>query len=422
MKTFAASFVLIMLLVGAGCDWRVFDDLAEQATVQAVEPPKNFSGTNFGQVVSPVLNEQGQVISDVYVAGGNGTSPLAVLTLEPGGTVSRQAYTFDEGVSVSAIASLPAADGRWRVVLADGRYQSVTIFSLNPVDDSAELRREATVSGGAEFGGSLVVADLDREGGMEIVVASAQGLTVFDETLDTASSRFFRYPDDFQVPSLQELTEHGNQSFLSVLQVGGNPVIAVGGHTTNENEDEVWTVLLVPFTVDFPAVTPERLVGGAEAPGALVCTLASGLIDADDETDLVVGVCEATYVFLAANGSPQPYAATPRWTLSDDPLDLGHVAGLVDLDADGRPELCIGEPDRPAGSGRNGVVQIYELDGASPDALEPLTVLSAPENEKHFGSSLLPLKTGTGTELVVGGSNASYLFFLTGYPGDADPR
>jgi hypothetical protein len=126
-------------------------------------------------------------------------------------------------------------------------------------------------------------------------------------------------------------------------------------------------------------------------------------------------------VFLANGGGDQPYTA-PRWILQDETRDVGHVTGLVDLDADGTPELCVAEPDRPAGSGKNGKVMIFTLGESSGERPEPATVLSAPENEKRFGSSLMSLKTTAGAELVVGGSNASYLFFLTGYPGDTDPR
>ena len=422
MKTYASSLLLFILTVCAGCDWRVFDDLASKATVQAIEPPKNFSGTNFGQVTSPVLNDQGVIASNVFLAGGNGTSPLAVLTLETDGTVSRQAFSFSEGVSVSMIAPLPALDGRWRAALSDGRFQSVTIFSLNPSDGSFELTREATVSGGAEFGSAIVATNLDREGGMEIVVASAQGLTVFDDQLSSATSRFFRYPEGFTVPTLPELTENGNQSFLTVLWVDQDPVLAVGGHTLDAQNAPVWTVLLVPFTSTFPEATVQWITGSATLPGTNVCTLVSGDVDADDDSDLVVGVCEATYVFTAAMGEVDWYSAEPRWILRDEPLSVGHVAGLIDLDDDGVPELCVAEPERPAGSGKNGEVFIYQLDPASGAELTPVTALKAPENEKRFGSSLHALPTGQGQELVVGGSNASYLFFLTGYPGDVDPR
>jgi hypothetical protein len=420
MKKFV-SLVLIWLPLVVGCDWRVFDELAEQATVQTVEPPKNFSGTNFGQVVGPVLNDQGQVVSNVYLAGGNGTSPLATVTLEPDGTVSRQAFSFDEGVSVSAMAPLPSVDGSWRVVLSDGRFQTVSVFAFNPADGTHELRREATVSGGAEFGSALAAADLDGEAGMEIVVTSAQGLTVYDEQLTPATSRFFRYPDGFQVPTVQDLAENGNQSYLAVVRIDGAVTLAVGGHTTDTEGQPVWTVLLVPFSASFPEVTAGMLVGQESTPGSTVCTLVGGWIDADADTDLVVGTCDSTYVFLATAGGDAPYT-TPRWILQDEAQDIGHVAGLVDLDADGTPELGVAEPDRPAGSGKNGKVMIYKLAEATEERPAPVTVLWAPENEKRFGSSLLSLKTAGGAELVVGGSNASYLFFLTGYPGDPDPR
>ncbi|PKN47893.1 MAG: hypothetical protein CVU59_01230, partial [Deltaproteobacteria bacterium HGW-Deltaproteobacteria-17] len=395
----------------------------KQATVQAIEPPKNFSGTNFGQVVSPVLNDQGKVISDVYLAGGNGDSPLAVITLESDGTVSRQAFSFDEGVSVSMIAPLPAKDGRWRAVLSDGRFQSVTVFSLNPADGVFELAREATVSGGAEFGSAIVAADLDRAGGMEIVVASAQGLTVFDEQLSSATSRFFPYPAGFAVPTLQELTENGNQTFLTVLWIDQNPVLAVGGNSPGPQTEPVWTVMLVPFTGAFPEANVQWLTGSDLLPGTNVCTLVAGHLDGDLNTDLIVGACEGTYLFAADPLSVNYLASDPRWILHEENQSVGHVAGLIDLDADGVMELCVAEPDRPAGSGKNGEVLIYELDPSSEAEPTPLTILAAPANEKRFGSSLHVLTTSAGTqELVVGGSNASYLFFMTGFPGDLDPR
>jgi len=422
MKTYASSLLLFLLWICTGCDWRVFDDLGAQATVQAIEPPKNFSGTNFGQVTSPVLNDLGVIISNVFLAGGNGTSPLAVVTLEADGTVSRQAYSFSEGVSVSMIAPLTALNGRWRAALSDGRFQSVTIFSLNPGDGSFALTREATVSGGAEFGSAIISTNLDREGGMEIVVASAQGLTVFDDQLRSATSRFFRYPDGFTVPTLAELTENGNQSFLTVLWIDQNPVLAVGGHTLDAQSEPVWTVLLVPFTASFPEASVQYLIGTMELPGENVCTLVSGNVDSDSDSDLIVGTCGATYVFTAEMGDLDLYSAVPRWILREETLSVGHVAGLIDLDTDGVPELCVAEPDRPAGTGRNGVLFIYTLDPASGSELTAATILSAPENEKRFGSSLHALATPERHELVVGGSNASYLFFLTGYPGDLDPR
>jgi hypothetical protein len=259
---------------------------------------------------------------------------------------------------------------------------------------------------------------------MEIIVASAQGLTVFDEQLASSTSRFFRYPDGFSVPTLSELTEGGNQSFLTVLRIDSSPVLAVGGHTLDAQSEPVWTVLLVPFTPAFPQANVSMLVGSSTTPGTNVCTLISGQLDADTDSDLVVGACEATYVFTTEMADRDLYSAEPRWILRDEQYSVGHIAGLIDLDADGALELCVAEPDRPAGSGKNGMVFIYTLDDASGAELAPVTVLSAPENEKRFGSSLFPLKTTLKTdrsELVVGGSNASYLFFLTGHPGDDDP-
>ncbi len=414
-------FLLFPLCFGSACDWRVFDDLQSKATVQVIEPPKNFSGTNFGQVVSPVFNENGSVVANTFFAGGYGTSPLAVISLDTmDGSIVRKAFFFHEGVSVSMLASLPAKEGQWRAVISDGRFQSVSVFSLHPSREPHEMNRIAHTGGGSEFGSAIATRDLDGDGNWEILVTSQQGLSVFDDLLD--QSLFFRWPEGFSIPTLQELTESGNQTYLTTVKRLGNTYIVVGGYVLNEQNQRIWAVLLIPFTREFPEVEPLLLTGNADTPGTSVCTLAGNLMSHSTDHDLVVGACKGTYIFAPTLQGDEPYVHPPRIRVLDESQNLGQIVALVDIDSSGTPELVVAEPDRPAGSGKNGRVSIFRMNGDGEPT--PEVVIQAPENEKRFGSSLFGLKTSFlnhRLELVVGGANSSYLFFITGINGDNDP-
>ncbi len=416
MKRFLIPLSCCLLSLAA-CDWRVFNDFERQATVQVIEPPRNFAGTNFGQAVAPVLDENGGIVPNTFLAGGNGTTPLAVVTVSETGAISRKTCRIDAGISVSSITPLPAKNGRWRALLSDGNYQMANLVNFDPDEDEPKLQVEGNLSGLAQlFGIGTLHGDFDGDRTPDVAVASRNRLYFFDEALQTAHQHIFDYPHNFFVPAMQDA---GTRILAPVVREG-KILLAIGGMISNDTGNTTWAVLLVSVNPGFTFET-QVLQGDFSNPDARVCSLATGAANDDANDDLVVGICNETLLFLAKTGTTEWFSAQPDRVVAEDGKMRGRIVALSDLNQDGKPELAIADPEEPIESNRNGEVLFYDLQ-ISADT--PLLQLKAPKEEKRFGTSLFSLKTiwkDGRTELVVGGANVSYLFFLTGLPGDDDP-
>lgn len=402
----------------AACDWKVFDDFQKQATVQVIEPPRNFVGNNFGQVVAPVLDDAGNVIPNTYLAGGNGTTPLAIVRVNENGTLSRTACTSDIGLPGAALVPLPASGGRWRAILSDGSYQMVYRVSFDPADPALHVQVDANVNDFEPlFGMAAAAGDFNGDGMMDVAVISRSRLYFFNDELNAAQQRTFDYPDRFFVPGGQDAGAHVLVPFVR----DGKTLLAIGGMMSDGAGANTWAVLLVGVNPDFTLET-QFLQGDFSVPDARVCSLAAGPVDGDAQDDLVVGICSSTQVFLAQSGGSEWFAEQPAMVFEESGKMRGKIVALTDVNQDGKWELAVADPEEPVDAKRNGVVFFYELDGTRKD---PLLQLPSPPDEKRFGSSLFSLKTSWmdgRSELVVGGANASYLFFLTGLSGDDDPQ
>lgn len=411
MKKYWLFYLSFTFLLTA-CNWKVFDDFEKQATVQVIEPPGNFVGTNFGQVVSVVLDANGNVIENVFLVGGNGTTPLAIVRVdETNGSVSRTACVSDIGIPVSALTPLPSKNGRWRAIVSDGNYESVYVVSFDPNEEKPHITIESNLSALSPlFGIATLAGDFNRDGTLDVAIASSDHIYFFNDTLGNQQS--CTLPSEFRVLTPQDA---GTRIFVPFVR-NNQLLLALSGQIKNQNNETAWAVLFINSSCE-----NQILQGEFSSSNNQACSLSVGNINADENDDLVVGICHSTLLFEATNSTNSRwFDATPKWTLQENEKMLGKIVALMDINQDGKLELAISDPEQAINAQRNGEVLFYDVDNQN-----VLLRLSSPPDEKRFGSSLFSLPTiwlNGRHELVVGGANASYLFFLTGLSGDDDPQ
>lgn len=401
---FHLSFTLLL----TACNWKVFDDFEKQATIQVIEPPGNFVGTNFGQVVSGVLDKNGNVIPNVFLVGGNGTTPLAIVRVdETNGSVSRTACVSDEGIPVSSLTPLPATDdGRWRAIVSDGNYNSVHVVSFDPNEDKPHITIESQLSLSNEFFGiATLTGYFHNDQTLEVAVVSSHSLYFFNDTLREIQQQVdFASNFNFHVPAPQDA---GTRIFVPFMR-NNQLFLALGGQQINNtNHKTAWAVLLIKVNSNEIQI----LKGDWSLSKEKVCSLSAGQINEDFNDDLVVGICHSTLVFEATNSNDTWF--NPTGSFQETGKMLGRIVSLMDINQDDTLELVISDPEQAIDSKRNGEVLFYNVK-YNVKTTKELLRLQSPPDEKRFGSSLFSLQTRNGRhELVVGGANASYLFFLT---------
>lgn len=226
------------------------------------------------------------------------------------------------------------------------------------------------------------------------------------------------YPPDSMnaIELLPPANDPSYGSAVATLRVPDGRVLAVGAPDENH-------VYLFRWKAGDAAA---RLVGCIGGPESFGRALASGRVNAGDETDeLVVADAVNVHVFDGSKLAELPAVATPSCSLGSLPegslitsfscgteasivgcekSEFGAALEVADLDADGDGEVVVGAPRMTVrDSDSAGAVLVYDAEGERPFLLSDVLFLSSAEEGDRLGSSLAIGRTG-GQEFVIAGA------------------
>jgi hypothetical protein len=414
MKYFPIYIISFLVLL-TSCDWTEFDKLSEDATVQLINSPNTFQGTNFGQVVSPVYQTGSQIQPGVFIVGGGGQFPFAIIRLSPDG-IKTEAIGFENNRNFNPISSMipvESADATWNVLTASKQFQTVSLISIDHTNNI--IQESLTFDGSRYEGFGISIGSMNTGDNQRFLIASNDNLFITnDSTLQSIA-----LPPDFIINNPQ--IEYSHISILETITRNGSDYIVVGGMNSTNS---FWEVLMIPYESDLQNIDEPgriRLSGSEIYSGERVYSLLVENVHGDIEKDLVIGTGSNIYIYSSfdATGNLEPNITL---TANSTDIHIGKVLGKGKLTAGNTIELIAADPDYSNNNSSLGIVAIFTTPVTSST---PVRLLTPPENEQKFGSSLItiPFETAINrVELIIGGLNTSYLHFITGISGDNDPE
>lgn len=445
--------------VAAGCDWRDFDKLSDDAPVRSVGTPDGLDGYS-ASAVSVRLDGDANDRQNTVVIAGFGTEAIVSISVRSNGRAGRRSggSSFDpdnEPAEVSSVVQLDATGAaNPEPTFLAGSAEGNKIHVIR-IPDSGHFVTEVTIDGPiawSRFGGAVGTGDLgDVMGqgvGQEWIVTSDDDIYIlYGDPKSAAQS----VQCDARC-SGATCTAMGSDRRSIV--VGGffddlavNPdAVAVG--TPDEGGGRVHFLRWVPVAPVSPGCSDAglvriRLEAPAEVPNPsemFGTALHVKDLDGDGRDDLLVGAPDLNrvYVYLNETGDPTGWAnAQPDGVIEppdpDNAVAFGSSMTFVDVDGDGTQELAVGDPEGYVGGTRGaGRVHIFSWDaiGGNVTATEQATAYDfQPESTGGLGIALAAIVMGDTDwirgmpeELVVVGYKETYIFFLTGMEGDHDPR
>ncbi len=434
MVTRVCSIIVAPLLLGAGCNWTVFDDLADETWVDRVTKPDATSSRQYGEVVlaTPqrtagtnlvvVGRAQASISQLQYDADGTRRPVTSIDPTEPLRFVTfaeNPAFAVDSDTSLIA---LTVVQGENADPTRIGVYDGSALDATGP--------KESIVL--AQPAGSPARANILAEG---IAFASLAGIGMPDKKeLVVARGPTLLLINDYELTdgtfAINGCTHGADWSYevavgeVNAANAGPELIIATGG----ERRDSMPKILIVsPSTVDTaytappPCVTLGELIS-AELPtsGELGTQLVTARFPDDAATelqdDLIYAAPSLNKVFVRF-GSGQ----TTEINAGDQGSDFGDAVAVGDLDGDGVPEVIVGAPKADRGATNGGAVYVYSYDDTASSKFRQVAVLGPAQAaaEERFGKSVTVAPFGTGTDnvLVVGAEGEVFTFFRTAlYP------
>ncbi|HEX3903920.1 MAG TPA: FG-GAP repeat protein [Polyangia bacterium] len=352
----SAKFVLGACAAGllaAGCDWRDFDTLKDQAPVLRIDPPSGFaSASDFGNAVLPVAPPADGSTAAWFLASGTESLGLALVEIDAAGgssaqTLSGSAIDNLEGNPVTAMAEIP---GTGKALVGAPTFGSLLTIDLESAAATPFVPASLATSSEALFGDGVAAGNLTGGAAPDLVVASDTSLHVFVDSSTTDIAPGTADLAACPITLATSLSSHDRLTRAVVIGnlLGGGAVIAIG--------------------------TP-----GAAAPGTVAFfSVAAGVVSC-------AGV-------LAAPALTAPPATTNS--------GFGAVLAIGDFDGDGVSDLLVGAP--PFGA------YLYKgpltLPGSAPTATIP-----PPSGNGSFGYALaaMSLDGKLGDEALIGDPGAT---------------
>jgi hypothetical protein len=462
---------ILLLVALPGCPWNGLDEQADRAPVQVLVKDGDFVST-YGRVVVP-LRLHGDDAPVSLVAAGQATSPLAIVELSATGNV-RETRLVEipkdqlipppedrDGHFIRALVPLPPRPG------ASG----VTARVLAGVPGENYVREFVFAADGTvTFSTPKVKADRNpRRFGLALAAGELDGDPTAPEwVIADEESVYVAYNEDLNDSTLEDCHY---RTVPSGLAAPATPLaLQAGRFVEADGTDRVSFAVGVPSATAAPAaVYVLRYVGGqpfcqtagpvlappagrASVEKSFGAALSAWDLNADGVDDLAVGspagANSRAYLFLSAgtpgDASLVASAVTEVTTAEANPVRFGATVLLADLTGDGWPELVVADPDAPY-HGNSGRLHVFELTfqdtGAGRvltgvgsehvigDGSEPSGIVSDDELKKathSLGVALAPVSWSAGraaVELAAGTTSERILvFYLTGLPGDDDPR
>lgn len=455
-----------MGLFSAGCPWSPLDDLAKQAPVQVLERADSFTSASFGlRLVS--LERRTEEQRPTLVLGGQYRTPVAVVEWSSSGSVSRtrvasvpmeQIVDIGDrmGNTIQSIIELAPAGSTRRVLIGVPEEEYVRWVEI-PEEAEIVVGGMFAVSTGvalSHFGGALAAGNLTGDAELqEWAIAEDDAIFIM---LDESEGVDFEVCD---VPGPgQSGFESTSRSLAAGRFFGENGGVGFAAGLPSPDSPSYGVVRLIRWSGSLDCSAQVITAPPGREEHYFGRSVFAVDLDGKDGDDLIVGspnlddseADSRVYVYMSRNGS---LMSTPSYAAVSTGRAFGQTVSAMDLDGDDIPELIVGDPQTMFNDGSNrGQVHIFHLetlwtaDASSVrqleadvetiigDTAEPGSVMGAEVKKatSSFGTALAGLnwdRSNVRQELVVGLSEAVYVFFLTGLENDSiredpdhDPR
>ena len=422
----------------AGCNWMVFDDLADETWVDRVTKPDVTDSRQYGEVV---LATPTRTAGTNLVVVGRAAPSISQLRYDAAGV--RQTVTSidpTQPLSFATFAENPAF-----AVDSDSNLIALTVVQGNNADPT----RIAVYDGSAlsatgparsiilpQTAGTPAVANILAEGitfanlpshpapgndKKELVVARGPTLLVVQdfELADGGASTF----------AILGCTHGDDWSYeVAVGDVDathpGPEILLATGSERRDGPSRIQ--ILAPERVSTPYTTPQGCnaideLTSAEDPTDLGSQIALARFPDDVATDalddIVYSAPSRNKVFIKfASGE------TAEINAGDQGSDFGDSLAIVDLDGDGTPEILVGAPKADRGQANGGAVYVFAFDPAGGQRFHQIAVLGPAEAkaEERFGKSIAVAPFGMGTDkvLAIGAEGEVFTYFQTSLYAD----
>jgi hypothetical protein len=372
----------------AGCDWREFDKLSDDAPVRSVGTPDGLDGFS-ASAVSLRRTGDANFRQNTVVIAGMGSEAIVSISVRSNGRAGRRSggSSFDadnEPAEVSSVVQLDATGAaNPEPTFLAGSAEGNQIHVIR-VPDSGHFVTDVTLDGPvawSRFGGAVGTGDLgDVMGqgtGEEWIVASDNDIYILYGDPKSAAQRVqcqARCSGADCVAFQSERRSIVVGAFFDDLAV--NPDAAAVG-TPDEGGGRVHFLRWVPVAPASPGCSDAGLVrvelpAPAESPSPsemFGTALHVKDLDGDGRDDLLVGAPDLNrvYVYLNETGDPTGWAnAQPDGVIEppdpDNAVAFGSSMVFLDVDGDGADELAVGDPEGYVGGTRGaGRVHIFSL-------------------------------------------------------------
>jgi hypothetical protein len=426
----AATLGLGGLATGAaGCNWMVFDELADETWVDRVTKPDATDSRQYGEVVlATPTRRPGTNI----VVVGRAEASISQLRYDDDGTrqdvasidptqplsfdsfAENPTFAVDQDTDRNACAIVQGANtDPTRVAVYDGSALS----STGPLKSIVLPQAAGTPARANLLAEGIAFANLPSfpAGGntqKELVLARGPTLLVLQDYDLTDSPVLGCVHDD-------EWSFEVAVGDVDGAHPGPELIVATGA----ERRDGPSRIqIIAPEQVSTPYTAP----GGCNALAQIVSPegpmdLGSQLVVArfpddvgsDDLDDLVYSAPSLNKVFVRfASGQ------TVEINAGDQGSDFGDAVAVADLDGDGVPEVIVGAPKADTGGVANGgAVYVFAFDDTASQRFRQVAQFgpAAPEAEERFGKSVTVAPFGAGDKhvLVIGAEGEVFTYFRT---------
>ncbi len=416
----------------AGCDWRTFDNLQDQAPVLVVGTPSSYPSSNdFGGAILALTPPADGSAAAWYLGSGVEVTALGLVTIDPAGKASARTVPANQpslealqNNPVTSMAEIPGSNPQ-SAFLGAPTFDSLLTIDLTTSTVTPFVPASATVALEPGLGLGVAVANLGGAATPDFVAASNTSLHVFldGSTTDLTPAAADLTACPITITTSLPAEERVNRAVVVGALTGATPVIAVGTPAASAPGSVAFFsvgagAVTCAFALGPPAATPDPTFGRA---------LAVGDFDHDGVADLLVGA-PPTRVYLFRG--PIAAGAAPTAVITGPIGSAGFGSSLTAMDLDGvaGDEAIVGDPKYAAGGAQlAGSAFIYSGPKlATP--LSPTLADHAPGSGEAYATTLAALPFCAAqpcpapTRLPLVGAPAKIFTYFDLGLGVADPR